>query len=218
MAYNIQMNYFDGSSYQELNPRTLLANVVDWRNSIYSKTEIDSELSSVNESIGFLQENLSPIKFVSIVTEAPFSLSQNQYVNLASNIDITNTIGIAFSLDITAIAEGFKRNYPTLKLGPSSSNFPWTLISRGYYDYFRGNTYKGIILFYGYNGNDNSYGTYYINANTGIGTIRLFESKDTNAVDNRKISLVLQYYYNEDDDPDTASGSISLWTIDTTNA
>ena len=30
MAYNIQMNYFDGSVYQELYPRTLKENIVDY--------------------------------------------------------------------------------------------------------------------------------------------------------------------------------------------
>lgn len=35
MAYNIQMNYFDGSSYQELYPKTLKENIVD-----YSSIEI----------------------------------------------------------------------------------------------------------------------------------------------------------------------------------
>lgn len=217
MSKNIEMNYFNGSSYEELYPQTNLSNILDWNGQIYSKLEIDSKISPINDSIAFLQENLSPIKFVSIVTESPFSLTKNQYVNLASNVDITNTIGLVFSLNITAIGEGFERDFPTLRLGPASYNFPWTLISRGYYDYFRGNTYKGTILFYGYNSTDNSYGTYYVNVNTGIGNIRVFESSDTSAVDNRKIPLYLQYYFNDDADPETASGSISLWTIDTTN-
>ena len=42
MAYNIQMNYYDGSSYQELNPQTTLNQISDWTNSIYSKNEIYS--------------------------------------------------------------------------------------------------------------------------------------------------------------------------------
>ena len=51
MAYNIQMNYYDGSSYQELYPRTLLSNVSDWRNSIYNKTEVDSIKSTLQNNI-----------------------------------------------------------------------------------------------------------------------------------------------------------------------
>ena len=35
MSYNIQMNYYDGSNYQELYPRTLKENIVD-----YSSVEI----------------------------------------------------------------------------------------------------------------------------------------------------------------------------------
>ena len=58
MAYNIQMNYYDGSSYQELNPRTLLANVSDWRNSIYNKTEVDSIKSTLQGNIDNVENSL----------------------------------------------------------------------------------------------------------------------------------------------------------------
>ena len=46
--YNIEMNSFDGSQYNQLYPRTLLNNVTDWNGSIYSKSEVDSELNSVS--------------------------------------------------------------------------------------------------------------------------------------------------------------------------
>ena len=46
MAYNIQMNYYDGSSYQELYPRTLKENVVD-----YSSVEIVTYTGTGNYNV-----------------------------------------------------------------------------------------------------------------------------------------------------------------------
>lgn len=51
MAYNIQMNYYDGNSYQELNPTTLLNNVSDWKSNIYNKTEVDNNIQSINNNL-----------------------------------------------------------------------------------------------------------------------------------------------------------------------
>ena len=58
MAHNIQMNYYDGSSYQELNPRTLLANVTDWQDNIYSKTEVDTIKNTLQGNITNIEENI----------------------------------------------------------------------------------------------------------------------------------------------------------------
>ena len=45
-TYNIEMNAYNGSSYDQLYPQTLLNNVTDWSNNVYSKTEIDNVLNS----------------------------------------------------------------------------------------------------------------------------------------------------------------------------
>ena len=54
--YNIEMNSFNGSSYDQLYPQTLLSNVSNWNNSIYSKTEVDN---IINSNIEDVEENLT---------------------------------------------------------------------------------------------------------------------------------------------------------------
>ena len=49
--YNIEMQYYNGSSYDVLYPNIPLSNVNDWEDNVYSKTEIDSTISSINNSI-----------------------------------------------------------------------------------------------------------------------------------------------------------------------
>lgn len=51
MAKNIEMNYYNGSAYEVLYPQTLLNNVENWEQNIYSKTQIDSKFNSVNNEI-----------------------------------------------------------------------------------------------------------------------------------------------------------------------
>lgn len=55
--YNIEMNSFNGSSYDVLYPRTVLNNVTDWANSIYSKSQVDSQISQIENNISNLQNN-----------------------------------------------------------------------------------------------------------------------------------------------------------------
>ena len=40
--YNIEMNSYDGSQYNQLYPQTLLNNVTDWSNILYTKNEINN--------------------------------------------------------------------------------------------------------------------------------------------------------------------------------
>ena len=49
--YNIEMNSYDGSQYNQLYPKTLLNNISDWSSMLYSKDEVDSKISSVNNLI-----------------------------------------------------------------------------------------------------------------------------------------------------------------------
>ena len=48
--YNIEMSSYNGASYDQLYPKTLLANVSDWNNSIYSKSEVYSKEESYSKS------------------------------------------------------------------------------------------------------------------------------------------------------------------------
>lgn len=51
-TYNIEMNTLNSSGvYDQLFPRTYLTNVLDWSNTIYSKTEVDNSINSLKTSI-----------------------------------------------------------------------------------------------------------------------------------------------------------------------
>ena len=45
------MNYYNGSAYEVLYPQTLLNNVENWEQNIYSKAQIDSKINSINNEI-----------------------------------------------------------------------------------------------------------------------------------------------------------------------
>lgn len=62
--YNIEMNSYDGSQYNQLYPRTLLNNVTDWSSNIYNKSETDSLLSSISTNIESI--NLEPLTITSV--------------------------------------------------------------------------------------------------------------------------------------------------------
>ena len=49
--YNIEMNSFNGSQYNQLYPRTLLNNITDWSNTLYTKTEIDNQKNEIMNAI-----------------------------------------------------------------------------------------------------------------------------------------------------------------------
>ena len=57
--YNIEMNSFNGSSYDQLYPQTLINNISNWNSVIYSKEEIDTTvLQNFQNSITVTQFNL----------------------------------------------------------------------------------------------------------------------------------------------------------------
>ena len=53
--YNIEMNSFNGSSYDQLYPQTLMNNISDWKENIYSKSETDNFINSINLNVEGLQ-------------------------------------------------------------------------------------------------------------------------------------------------------------------
>lgn len=53
--YNIEMQYYNGTSYDVLYPNIPLSSVSDWNDSIYSKSEVDSTINSVNTQISNIQ-------------------------------------------------------------------------------------------------------------------------------------------------------------------
>ena len=49
--YNIEMNYYNGGSYDTLYPNIPISAVNDWSNNIYNKTQIDGFVSNLNSQI-----------------------------------------------------------------------------------------------------------------------------------------------------------------------
>lgn len=77
--YNIEMNYYNGNSYDVLYPTIPLNNVSDWTNTIYSKSQIDSKINTINSSIS---ENESKIEELdSIMAKNNFTLFKSGTYN-----------------------------------------------------------------------------------------------------------------------------------------
>lgn len=49
--YNIEMNSFNGSSYDQLFPQTLWSNINGWENSIYTKDETNSQINTLIKEV-----------------------------------------------------------------------------------------------------------------------------------------------------------------------
>ena len=84
-TYNIEMNSYNGTSYDQLYPKTLLENVSDWNNSIYSKEELDSTISNIQNNITSLNnKKFSQLVSTRISISAP---GTNGTVRLVNNIN-----------------------------------------------------------------------------------------------------------------------------------
>lgn len=53
-TYNIEMNTYNGSTYDQLYPQTLVQNINDFYDNVYSKSEVDSAIQ--NELSGIVSE------------------------------------------------------------------------------------------------------------------------------------------------------------------
>ena len=69
------MNYYDGSSYQELNPVTLLANVSDWQDNIYNKTEVDTIKNNLQNDINSIKKFIFQTSFYVNITQPSDSIN-----------------------------------------------------------------------------------------------------------------------------------------------
>ena len=50
-TYNIEMNYFDGTEYNILYPKTNMSNINDWNSYVYSKNEVNKNIETINDKI-----------------------------------------------------------------------------------------------------------------------------------------------------------------------
>ena len=62
MSKNIEMNYFNGSGYEQLYPRTNMNNISDWNSYVYSKSQVDSTVSGINQQISNINNSVSTIE------------------------------------------------------------------------------------------------------------------------------------------------------------
>ena len=59
VSRNIEMNYLNGSGYEQLYPRTNMSNISDWNSYVYSKAQVDGNISSVNNSLSVQIEEIT---------------------------------------------------------------------------------------------------------------------------------------------------------------
>ena len=75
--YNIEMNSYDGSQYNQLYPQTLLNNVTDWSNILYTKNEINNSNKGILEQF----EDLQNLKNKGIITQEEFEEKKKELLN-----------------------------------------------------------------------------------------------------------------------------------------
>ena len=144
MSYNITMNYYDGSTYQELYPSTLLNNINDWNNDIYSKTEIDNKVEQINSSVSIIQS--SPIKFVKVINNTVFSVGSNSSTIVGSNIDLSNSLGFVYVLVLPGTSGFTSDGMLVLGTNSNTNEFPILSISTRS-TALRGKTFIGTVFF-----------------------------------------------------------------------
>ena len=88
MSYNIEMQYYDGSEYQVLNPKTNLNQISDWTNSIYSKTEVDSKINTINSTVSSLQSSVNSMNSIA-TTSWTLAVSKKSLVNSSGGMSIS---------------------------------------------------------------------------------------------------------------------------------
>ena len=84
MSKNIEINYKISDGYEVLYPSTLLANVTDWSASIYSKSEIDSKISTINNGINNAQMNPGGWENLGKFNGNTGNVGQDSYTNVST--------------------------------------------------------------------------------------------------------------------------------------
>ena len=113
--YNIEMNSLNSDgNYDVLYPRTLLNNVTDWSNNVYSKSEVDSQVSNLNSTISNLNSTISSVSsnlnnMTNKLTNGTLlyqgTLPLNQSVYLAGVSNLQNVKILVFFADLSAVDE-----------------------------------------------------------------------------------------------------------------
>ena len=123
--YNIEMNSFNGSQYNQLYPQTLLNNIMDWSNTIYNKTETDGFISTINSSISQINNSVSTLN-IKQETIARVNISETS----KSSFVVPSTIEDCF---LVALHSDIRNGYSSggLNIYTSSSMSSTPFISSG---------------------------------------------------------------------------------------
>lgn len=143
MSYNIEMQYYDGSEYQVLNPKTNLNQISDWTNSIYNKSEIDSKVSALDNKIkqlevfknGFNYNKINTVKLNQTLTGG-YNISGTQY---GTNVIIIQENSYLTYQDIAVLVSGSVSWTNTGSQLEFTSQIKMTGSTRGQYFYVDSN-------------------------------------------------------------------------------
>lgn len=139
MAKQIEMNYKLDSGYEVLYPSTLLANVTDWSAQIYSKSEIDSKISTINDDINNIQMNPGGWENLGTFSgKTGVSASGSSELKFSTTVALSKIYCYWVVINIKAVFNG---RFPELKLyfdGGNGNEQIWAEINGTY----EGNNYN----------------------------------------------------------------------------
>ena len=102
---NIEMNYFNGSGYDVLHPSVTMGNVGDWNNYVYSKSEVDGSIGSVNNSLNSnVSEINGKIDEININIEELNTFNQTKYkYNLIKSTKVEKSMSVGYGYERKAV-------------------------------------------------------------------------------------------------------------------
>ena len=114
--YNIEMQYYNGSGYDTLRPRTVLNNITDWNNSIYSKSEIDTNIYTKSQTNSLFNNYYNKSEIDNLLEETggssgwelyrsyPINFTGEQNTVLINNNDMIYKYDWFFRCDLTTLS------------------------------------------------------------------------------------------------------------------
>lgn len=121
--YNIEMQYYNGSRYDTLRPRTVLNNITDWSNNIYSKSEIDTNIYTKSQTNSLFNNYYNKSEIDNLLEDTGGSSSWELYrsypINLTGN---QSTVLINNNVMIYKYDWFFRYDLTTLSVLPQSTN------------------------------------------------------------------------------------------------
>lgn len=129
MSKNIEMNYKVSDGYEILYPNILLANVTDWNTSIYSKSEIDSKISTINDDINNAQMNPGGWNAIGTFNLGTGRVSSSEkvevgasYTNIPITLSIQNEYWFIYQSQVNFLVNGSNSESLGFSLSLKSNN------------------------------------------------------------------------------------------------